>query len=141
MRLSSRRTHYNNTSNPQEKQSPMQQEIDDDDDAGRSSRLRIAALCLALLSVTLSAVWYTSSSERHSEDKRVAIQEVVKSSSIEQAIRLKCATCHRFSEPSILPKDIWEDTIRDMFDIDKDGILSGSLDMQETIDWFVSSTC
>ena len=55
---------------------------------------------------------------------------------MEETIRSRCASCHRFPEPDILPKRAWEDTITNMFTIDEEQFLPESLDLHETIAWY-----
>ena len=56
--------------------------------------------------------------------------------SVETAIKTKCAACHLLPEPGVLPKRAWPPMIMRMFEIDEQGIMAGSLDQQETINWY-----
>ena len=58
------------------------------------------------------------------------------SQSIEGMIRAKCGACHLLPSPDVLPKRAWPAMIMRMFEIDEQGLLSGSLDQQETINWY-----
>ncbi len=55
---------------------------------------------------------------------------------IEATIKTKCAACHLLPDPGVLPKRAWPTMIMRMFEIDEQGILAGSLDQQETINWY-----
>ena len=55
---------------------------------------------------------------------------------IEAAIKTKCAACHLLPDPGVLPKRVWPTIVMRMFEIDEQGILGGSLDQQETINWY-----
>lgn len=58
------------------------------------------------------------------------------SPSVETAIKTKCAACHLLPDPGVLPKRAWPPMIMRMFEIDEQGIMAGSLDQQETINWY-----
>ena len=58
------------------------------------------------------------------------------SQSIEASIKAKCAACHLLPDPGVLPKRAWPPMIMRMFEIDEQGIMAGSLDQQETINWY-----
>ena len=55
---------------------------------------------------------------------------------IEASIKTKCAACHLLPDPGVLPKRAWPPMIMRMFEIDEQGIMAGSLNQQETINWY-----
>ena len=55
---------------------------------------------------------------------------------VEATIKTKCAACHLLPDPGVLPKRAWPPMIMRMFEIDEQGVMAGSLDQQETINWY-----
>ncbi len=100
----------------------------------------VIALLIAISTLLLGCSSPTDSGSEPSLTHRPIVSDSTAPSEtsqpIEATIKAKCAACHLLPEPRVLPKRAWPPMIMRMFEIDEQGILAGSLDQQETINWY-----